>query len=199
MGWVRRRVQPCCMLSSLSMVRSRLMPYGLPASQPRCCRRWRRRSGCGRRGGSRLRGCCWRGRASWCPGGQTTPLPGWHQRSGGGWGVLRCVPCLPGARLLCSSCGDCCNAPAAAAAACRRAVLPPFACSCPWSLSASWPSPSHPAALHPSPSTPLPQEIEEFCQTATGGATPEDPFEGLTPAEIDDYIAQQGMPANGQL
>lgn len=43
------------------------------------------------------------------------------------------------------------------------------------------------------------QEIEEFCSTATGGASAEDPFEGMTPQEIDDYIEKHGLPAGAQL
>lgn len=39
------------------------------------------------------------------------------------------------------------------------------------------------------------QEIEEFCKGASGGATEADPFEGLSPQEIDDYIAKHGLPA----
>ena len=43
------------------------------------------------------------------------------------------------------------------------------------------------------------QEIEEFCKTATGGASEADPFEGLSPQEIDEYIEKHGLPAAAQL
>lgn len=40
-----------------------------------------------------------------------------------------------------------------------------------------------------------PQEIEECCKAAAGGASEADPFEGLSPEEIDEYIAKHGDPA----
>lgn len=43
------------------------------------------------------------------------------------------------------------------------------------------------------------QEIEEFCSQVTGGASMDDPFEGLTPQEIDEYIEKHGLPAGAQL
>lgn len=39
------------------------------------------------------------------------------------------------------------------------------------------------------------QEIEEFCKTASGGASEADPFEGLSPEEIDAYVEKQGRAA----
>lgn len=43
-----------------------------------------------------------------------------------------------------------------------------------------------------------PQEIEDFCKQASGGATEADPFEGMTPQEIDEYIEKHGLPAAAQ-
>jgi hypothetical protein len=43
--------------------------------------------------------------------------------------------------------------------------------------------------------TSAPQEIEEFCKSVTGGASEGDPFEGLSPQEIDAYIEKHGLPA----
>lgn len=44
-----------------------------------------------------------------------------------------------------------------------------------------------------------PQEIEDYCGKVTGGASTDDPFEGMTPQEIDEYIERHGLPAGAQL
>lgn len=56
--------------------------YVCPARPP-VCRRRRSASSSARRRGRRRRAWCWRGRASWCPGGPMTLLPGCRQRWGG--------------------------------------------------------------------------------------------------------------------
>lgn len=57
---------------------------------------------------------------------------------------------------------------------------------------------SRPHRARPPP-LPATQEIEEFCRAASGGATEADPFEGLTPQEIDEYIEKHGLPGGAQL
>ena len=46
------------------------------------------------------------------------------------------------------------------------------------------------------PSLPVdPQEIASYVQEVTGGANASDPFEGMSPEEINDYIAKNGAPS----
>lgn len=40
-----------------------------------------------------------------------------------------------------------------------------------------------------------PQEIASYVQEVTGGANASDPFEGMSPEEINDYIAKNGAPS----
>ncbi|GAB4824256.1 hypothetical protein N2152v2_011302 [Parachlorella kessleri] len=40
-----------------------------------------------------------------------------------------------------------------------------------------------------------PQEIEEYIAGVTKGAKADDPFEGMSPEEINEYVAKHGMPA----
>lgn len=80
------------------------------------------------------------------------------------------APCWPAAALR--------GCPQGCRAAPRRSAPQPLLCC------------SHASAsLRPA------QEIEAFCRSATGGATEADPFEGLSPQEIDEYIARHGLPA----
>ena len=41
------------------------------------------------------------------------------------------------------------------------------------------------------------QEIQAYVEKVTG-ASKEDPFEGMTPEEINEYVAKHGMPAGMQ-
>lgn len=38
------------------------------------------------------------------------------------------------------------------------------------------------------------QEIARYVTEATGGANSDDPFEGMSPEEINEYIAKHGAP-----
>lgn len=40
-----------------------------------------------------------------------------------------------------------------------------------------------------------PQEIASYVQEVTGGANASDPFEGMSPEEINEYIAKNGAPS----
>ncbi|KAK9832442.1 hypothetical protein WJX74_010363 [Apatococcus lobatus] len=42
-----------------------------------------------------------------------------------------------------------------------------------------------------------PQEIQQYVDKATNGATSEDPFEGMSPEEINNFMQQQGSTATG--
>jgi len=102
-------------------------------------------------------------------------------------GYVPSPPCLPSAL----------PGPDASSQPTRRLAMPPICSPCLAHVPGAVPlltSTLLACNLHP-----IPQEIEQYCSKVTGGASKDDPFEGLTPQEIDEYIEKHGLPEGAQL